>query len=141
MDGETLGEFIRSHRLALGWTHEDLAARMGEGVPPAEVARIERDGAVPPPREQLVQIADALDVSLDDLIATRWRDNEQGSRSTVDAVNRDPDEAGRLALLMRKRQLEVAEEQRAELYLPDDDDAAFAQRMQSALYGRAAPGI
>jgi transcriptional regulator with XRE-family HTH domain len=140
MDGETLGEVIRSHRLALGWTQEDLAARMGEGVPPGEVARIERDGA-PPPREQLAQIADALDVSLSDLLAMRWRQEEPGSRSTADAANRDPDEAGRIALVMRTRQLEVAEEQRAGLDPSDDDDVSLAQRMRSALYGRAAPGI
>jgi transcriptional regulator with XRE-family HTH domain len=142
MDGETLGEIIRSHRLALGLTHEDLAARIGDGVPSAEVARLEDDQEASPPRERLARIADALDVPLGDLLATRWRHEEPDSLPTVDAAIRDPDEAGRLALLMRKRQLEVAAEQRAGLApSPDDDEAAFAARMRSALYGRAAPGI
>lgn len=74
---KTLGQFIRGQRMALGLTQEQLAERVGDGFRQAEISRLENDRVEFPRRERLEAIADALDVTLGDLlIATGWLDVE-----------------------------------------------------------------
>lgn len=69
----TLGQVIRSRRLALGLTQEELAERIGDGVRQAEVSRLERGGVALPRRRRMERIAAALKVPLGELLAaTDW---------------------------------------------------------------------
>lgn len=77
---QSLGQFIRRSRRALGLTQEELANRIGHGVRQAEVSRLEHDRIEFPRRERLEAIAAALGVSLGDLlIATGWLDDEHAA--------------------------------------------------------------
>src|SRR5262249_2092289 len=66
----TLGQVIRSRRLALGLTQEELAERIGDGVRQAEVSRLECDRVTLPRRPRLERIAAALGLPLGDVLAT-----------------------------------------------------------------------
>jgi transcriptional regulator with XRE-family HTH domain len=71
MDAEsTLGQVIRTRRLALGLTQEELAERIGDGVRQAEVSRLECDRVTLPRRRRMERIAAALDLPLGQLLAT-----------------------------------------------------------------------
>src|SRR5688572_24178143 len=68
----TLGGAIRRRRAELGWTQEQLAARIsaeGEYVRQSEVSRLERDRVGLPRRARLERIAAALGLSLGELLA------------------------------------------------------------------------
>ena len=67
-----LGAVIRARRLELGWTQEELAARIsadGEYLRQSEISRIESGKIALPRRERLERIATALDVPLGELLA------------------------------------------------------------------------
>jgi transcriptional regulator with XRE-family HTH domain len=66
----TLGQVIRSRRLALGMTQEELAERIGDGVRQAEVSRLECDRVSLPRRRRLMRIAEALQIPLGELLAS-----------------------------------------------------------------------
>jgi transcriptional regulator with XRE-family HTH domain len=68
-EARTLGQVIRSRRLALGLTQEELADRIGDGVRQAEVSRLECDRVALPRRRRLERIAAALDVPVGELLA------------------------------------------------------------------------
>src|SRR5688572_25380151 len=65
----TLGQVIRTRRLELGLTQEELAERIGEGIRQAEVSRLEHDRVVLPRRARLERIASALDIPPGELLA------------------------------------------------------------------------
>jgi transcriptional regulator with XRE-family HTH domain len=65
----TLGQVIRSRRIELALTQEELAERIGEGVRQAEVSRLERDRIMLPRRARLEAIAAALELPLGELLA------------------------------------------------------------------------
>jgi transcriptional regulator with XRE-family HTH domain len=65
----TLGKVIRTRRIDLHLTQEELAERIGEGVRQAEVSRLERDRIALPRRARLEAIAAALNFSLGELLA------------------------------------------------------------------------
>jgi transcriptional regulator with XRE-family HTH domain len=70
MEGRpTLGQAIRSRRLELDLTQEELAERIGDNVRQAEVSRLERDRVTLPRRRRLERIAAALDLPLGELLA------------------------------------------------------------------------
>jgi transcriptional regulator with XRE-family HTH domain len=69
-EARTLGQVIRSRRIALALTQEELAERIGDGVRQAEISRLERDRVTLPRRRRLERIAAALDLSLGELLAT-----------------------------------------------------------------------
>ena len=61
----TLGESIRKHREAKGWTQSELARKIG--VADSRISVYERDGAVPQ-LKQLLALAEIFEVSLDVLV-------------------------------------------------------------------------
>ena len=65
----TLGRFIQRRRIELGLTQEQLAEIIGGGVRQSEISRLEHDRVALPRRQRLEQIANALDVSLGELLA------------------------------------------------------------------------
>lgn len=80
MREQTLGQFIRANRLAMGMTQEELAERIGEGVRQSEVSRLEQDRIEFPRRDRLKAIAAALDVTLGDLLmSTGWLEIEHAT--------------------------------------------------------------
>jgi transcriptional regulator with XRE-family HTH domain len=66
---QSLGQFIRSRRLELGLTQEQLAARVGEHVAQAEISRLERDKVALPRRPRMEHLAFALEIPLGILLA------------------------------------------------------------------------
>ena len=64
----SLGTFIRERRQDLGLTQEDLAARVGGSVRQAEISRLESGRIALPRRERLEAIANALDISIGELL-------------------------------------------------------------------------
>ncbi|MEA2511069.1 MAG: Helix-turn-helix domain [Thermomicrobiales bacterium] len=65
----TLGAVVRSRRLELGLTQEELAARIGGGVRQAEVSRLERGRVDTPRPRQLWALAAALGLPPGELLA------------------------------------------------------------------------
>jgi len=69
-----------ANRLAMGLTQEELASRVGEGIRQSDISRMEKDAVGFPRRERLEAIAEALDVTLGDLlIATGWLEIEHAA--------------------------------------------------------------
>ncbi len=91
---QTLGQFIRTHRLAMGLTQEQLAERVGDSVRQSDISRLEQDGIEFPRRERLDAIATALGVTLGDLlISTGWLEIEHAQllEQIKDDEEPDPD--------------------------------------------------
>jgi transcriptional regulator with XRE-family HTH domain len=77
MKDQTLGQFIRANRLAKGLTQEQLADRIGDNMRQSHISQLEKDVVKFPRRERLEAIAEALDVTLGDLlISTGWLEIE-----------------------------------------------------------------
>ena len=94
MREQTLGQFIRANRLAMGMTQEELAARVGDNVRQSDISRLEKDGVDFPRRERLDAIAVALGVTLGDLlISTGWLEIEHAAmiEQIKDDEQPDPD--------------------------------------------------
>ena len=92
MREQTLGQFIRANRLAMGITQEDLAARVGDNVRQSDISRIEKDGVDFPRRERLDAIAVALGITLGDLlISTGWLEIEHAQMIEQIKDNQEPD--------------------------------------------------
>ena len=68
-EARSLGEAIRTRRQELGWSQEELAERIGDGVRQADVSRLERGRVVLPRRQRMERIAAALGLSLGELLA------------------------------------------------------------------------
>jgi transcriptional regulator with XRE-family HTH domain len=69
----TLGAVIRSRRLELGLTQEELAERIDPDLRQSDVSRLERDRIALPRRRRLQAIADALDLTVGELLsASGW---------------------------------------------------------------------
>ncbi len=85
---QTLGQFIRANRLAMGLTQEELAARVGDNARQSDISRLEKDGVEFPRRERLDAIANALGVTLGDLlISTGWLEIEHAQ--LIDQIKDD----------------------------------------------------
>jgi len=70
-----LGAAIRERRRQLGLTQEQLAERVGDSVTQSDISRIERGTVALPRRQRLEQLAQALDLSLGDLLVrSNWMD-------------------------------------------------------------------
>ena len=69
----TLGDAIRTRRLELGWSQEELAKRIAdhgdEAFRQSDVSRLERGKVTLPRRERLEHIAAVVELSLGDLLA------------------------------------------------------------------------
>lgn len=88
----TLGQFIRTNRLAMGLTQEQLAERVGDHVRQSDISRLEKDGVEFPRRERLDAIADALGVTLGDLlISTGWLEVEHAQLLEQIKDDEEPD--------------------------------------------------
>jgi transcriptional regulator with XRE-family HTH domain len=84
---QTLGQVIRSRRIALGLTQEELAERIGDGVRQAEVSRLERGRVTLPRRQRLAHIADALNMPVGELLASSgWAGAGEALRSPGDVL-------------------------------------------------------
>ncbi len=91
---QTLGQFIRTNRLAMGLTQEQLANQVGEGIRQSDISRLEQERVEFPRRERLQAIAAALDVTLGDLlISTGWLEIEHAAmiEQIKDDEQPDPD--------------------------------------------------
>jgi len=91
---QTLGQFIRTNRLAIGLTQEQLANQVGEGIRQSDISRLEQERVEFPRRERLEAIAAALDVTLGDLlISTGWLEIEHAAliEQIQDDEEPDPD--------------------------------------------------
>jgi transcriptional regulator with XRE-family HTH domain len=106
---ETLGDRIRRFRLAKGLTQTELGKMVG--VTQRVITYYEVRGVSPPP-DLLVRIADALDVSLDELFGRR-------------AQARRPAAAEPGESLRRRRRLRRLED------LPRDDQAALLKMIEA----------
>lgn len=82
---ERLGKAIARERTALGLTQEDLAQAIG--VQQETISRFER-GAVLPPLQRLIQLAEVFDIPLDSLV-----------RGTT---NRATDDSLEITMLLKK---------------------------------------
>ena len=94
MRNQTLGQFIRANRLAMGLTQEQLAERVGDNMRQSNISQLERDFVKFPRRERLEAIAEALDVTLGDLlISTGWLEIEHAAliEQIEDDDEPDPD--------------------------------------------------
>ncbi|MDQ3541528.1 MAG: helix-turn-helix domain-containing protein, partial [Chloroflexota bacterium] len=58
----SLGQVIRSRRVELGLTQQQLAERIGDSVEQSEVSRLERDQVALPRRPRMEQLARALEI-------------------------------------------------------------------------------
>ncbi|HKS77040.1 MAG TPA: helix-turn-helix transcriptional regulator [Terriglobales bacterium] len=77
---ERLGKAIARERAALGLTQEELAQAIG--VQQETISRFER-GAVLPPLQRLIQLADVFDIPLDNLVrGTTNRASDDGLEIT-----------------------------------------------------------
>jgi transcriptional regulator with XRE-family HTH domain len=76
------GQAVRSRRIALGLTQEDLAARIGGGVRQADISLFEHTGAG---LREWDRLARALDLSPDEL---RARPDVPGSDGSIDTAIR-----------------------------------------------------
>ncbi len=76
-----LGSAIKARRTALGWTQEELAARIsadGEYVRQSEISRIENGRIALPRRERLERLAVVLNMPLGELLArSGWAGAEE----------------------------------------------------------------
>lgn len=89
---QTLGQFIRTNRLAMGLTQEQLAERVGESLRQSDISRLEKDGIEFPRRERLDAIATALNVTLGDLlISTGWLEIEDAQMLEQIKDDEEPD--------------------------------------------------
>jgi transcriptional regulator with XRE-family HTH domain len=89
---QTLGQFIRANRLALGLTQEQLAERVGDNVRQSHISQLEKDVVKFPRRERLEGIAAALDVTLGDLlISTGWLEIEHAALIEQIKDDEEPD--------------------------------------------------
>jgi len=89
---QTLGQFIRTNRLAMGLTQEQLAERVGEPLRQSDISRLEKDGIEFPRRERLDAIATALSVTLGDLlISTGWLEIEHAQMLEQIKDDEEPD--------------------------------------------------
>ncbi len=96
MREQTLGQFIRANRLAMGLTQEQLADRVGDNVRQSDISRLEKDGVEFPRRERLDAIATALGVTLGDLlISTGWLEIEHAAMIEQIKDDQEPDPDGR----------------------------------------------
>jgi transcriptional regulator with XRE-family HTH domain len=92
MREQTLGQFIRANRLALGLTQEQLAARVGDNMRQSHISQLEKDFVKFPRRERLDAIAAALDVTLGDLlISTGWLEIEHAALIEQIKDDEEPD--------------------------------------------------
>lgn len=92
MRDQTLGQFIRARRLAMGLTQEQLAEKVGDSVRQSDISRMEKDGVEFPRRERLDAIAAALDVTLGDLlISTGWLEVEHAQMIEQIKDDEEPD--------------------------------------------------
>jgi transcriptional regulator with XRE-family HTH domain len=83
---QSLGTFIRERRQDLGLTQEELADRIGGSVRQAEISRLEGNRIALPRRDRLEAIANALDVSLGELLVrSGWMTN--GDRLAAAVLN------------------------------------------------------
>src|SRR5687768_13060092 len=64
----TLGHVIRTRRLELGLTQEELADRIGERLTQSDISRIERGTIALPRRQRLEELATALGLGLGELL-------------------------------------------------------------------------
>lgn len=89
---QTLGQFMRANRLALGMTQEELAERVADGTRQSDISRIEKDLVEFPRRERMEAIAGALGVTLGDLlIATGWLEIEHAAMIEQIKDDEEPD--------------------------------------------------
>ncbi len=89
---QTLGQFIRTNRLAMGLTQEQLANQVGEGIRQSDISRLEQERVEFPRRERLEAIAAALDVTLGDLlISTGWLEIEHAQMLEQIKDDEEPD--------------------------------------------------
>ncbi len=92
MREQTLGQFIRANRLAMGLTQQQLADRVGDNVRQSDISRLEIDGVEFPRRERLDAIAVALGVTLGDLlISTGWLEIEHAAMIEQISDDEQPD--------------------------------------------------
>ena len=78
----TLGQVLRTRRIELGLTQEELAERIGGAVRQAEISRLENDHVTLPRRERLERFAEVLEIPLGVLLAqSGWvgADEEMGA--------------------------------------------------------------
>ncbi len=79
----SLGQVIRSRRVELGLTQQQLAERIGDGVEQSEVSRLERDQVALPRRPRMEQLARALEIPVGVLLArSGWTGAEAIGSST-----------------------------------------------------------
>jgi transcriptional regulator with XRE-family HTH domain len=92
MDGQngspTLGKVVHARRLRLGWTQEELAARIadlgGETFRQSDVSRLERDRVTLPRRARLEHVAAALGLPIGELLAlSGWAGAETAFRAEI----------------------------------------------------------
>ena len=86
----TLGLMVRQRRLELGWTQEELAQRIGDGVRQADVSRLERGGVGLPRRERLMSIAAALELTPGELLVRSGWAGASGLAAQPIPVEPDP---------------------------------------------------
>jgi transcriptional regulator with XRE-family HTH domain len=92
MRDQTLGQFIRANRLAKGLTQEQLAERIGDNIRQSHISQLEKDIVKFPRRERLEAIAEALDVTLGDLlISTGWLEIEHAALIEQIKDDEEPD--------------------------------------------------
>ena len=83
-----LGNFVRERRLELGLSQEALAERVGDSVRQAEISRIENDRVHLPRRERMAALAEALEVTLGDLmVKSGWMTDIQAAM--MPSIERD----------------------------------------------------
>lgn len=86
LDYRSIGTRIRAIRKSLNWTQEILAEN--SSVEPSNISHIER-GATKVSLPTLVNIANALEVSLDDLVCDSLERNEHVSVKEIDELLED----------------------------------------------------
>lgn len=85
-EAETLGEYVRAKREAVGLSQRQLAAEAGVSF--SNISRLESGFHATPSPELLKSIADVLDVDLAELLAFRGIE-VSGTRSLNDYLRRD----------------------------------------------------
>lgn len=103
---QSLGDVLRALRGSAGITRQALAK--AAGIDPAALARIETQSGAGIPFATLCRLADALDVSLDDLAgAAGLRRNKREKERAIDGHARLKARAQRARELLRRSLLEL----------------------------------
>lgn len=97
--GVALGKVIRERRLVLGFSQEEYAARVGDGLTQSDVSLIERGGVGRPRALRMARLADALGWTAQELMERAGWIRGGDGRETSELLRASGIELARIELM------------------------------------------